>query len=105
MVPAYMTASLLQAKQQMLLPLILHIHHMKDQCKARELSLYKVDISTGPTLTLHNRNHKHKPIQQCHKHMKKKTLGVSQQYLVGSFMIYEEHMNHIYSLQTMIPFV
>lgn len=34
-----MTASLLQAKQQMLLYLVLHIYHMKDGCKARELSL------------------------------------------------------------------
>ncbi len=44
MVPAYMTASLLQAKQQMLLSLVLHIHHMRDICKARELSLNKVQM-------------------------------------------------------------
>lgn len=44
MVPAYMTASLLQAKTADASVPHLHIHHRKDRCKARELSLNKVQI-------------------------------------------------------------
>lgn len=44
MVPAYMTASLLQAKTADASLPRLHIHHRKERCKAGELPLNKVQI-------------------------------------------------------------